>query len=297
MVGIWYGLYVFISVIGLVYIYRRDWQNSLIRIIIVVVFPLIGWLFPLFWPKRLYRHAGSEFHEYITQQHEDHKLRHVGIYSEIEAEKELNIIPIEEALLVSEHHDRRRVMIDVLKQDSAQYLEILQIAVRNEDTETSHYAVSAIMEAKRKLLIAMQDLSVQYENRKDDIHVVRTYAEVLKGYLKSGFLDERTILKYRYTYLQILEQLTRLSNSEEWAFREKMETELALGLYIVAESTSIQYMERHPDSEDGYLCLMKVHYETRSYAKLRQTLEQLKHSPIRLSNRGIMNVRFWSEVV
>lgn len=297
MIGIWYGFYLIISIMLLALIYRRAWQEAVIRIVIVCIFPVIGWFFPLFWPKRLYDSAGNDFHEYMTQQHEEHKLRHVGIYSEIEADKELNVIPIEEALLVSGHQERRRVMIDLLKQDSAQYLELLQIAVRNEDTETSHYAVSAIMEAKRKLLIAMQDLSVQYENNKDDIYVVRTYAEMLKGYLKSGFLDDRTIIKYQYTYLNILEALTKLSNADEWAFREKAETELMLDLYIVAESTGLLYLERHPESENAYLCLMKVHYETRSYTKLRQTLEQLKQSPIRLSNRALMNVRFWSEVV
>ncbi|MDQ6420727.1 hypothetical protein RB620_14950 [Paenibacillus sp. LHD-117] len=295
MMGLWFGLYVLASALLLAIRYRKSWQEGLLRLIVVVAIPIIGWLLPLFWPKRLYANAGHDFHDYMTKQHEEHKLHHVGIYSETESAKELNVIPIEEALLVSEHQDRRRVMIDLLKQDSVHYLEILQTAVRNEDTETSHYAVSAIMEVKRKLLLSIQDLSVQFENRKEDEYVVRAYAEVLKGFLRSGFLDERTVVKYQYTYIEVLNQMIKLSKQAEWAYKDKMETEINLGLFVVAESTSLHYLDQHPESEDAYLCLMKVYYLTRSSSKLNHTLEQLKQSPVRLSNHALTLVRFWSE--
>lgn len=295
MIGWLFGIYVLVSALLLAIRHRRSWSEWWLRVIIVTVFPVLGWLFPLFWPKRLYSPVEEEFHEYISNQQDEHKLRHVGIYSVMEAEKELNVIPIEDALLISEHHDRRKVMIDVLKHDSIHYLEILQTAVSNEDTETSHYAVSAIMEAKRKLQLAIQELSVQYENQKHDEFTVQTYAEVLKGFLRSGFLDERTFTRYQYTYLDVLESLTRLSDQAEWAYRDKVETELELGLYAVAETTSLRYLDSYPASEEAYLCLMKVYFATRSSTKLHQTLSQLKQSPIRLSNHALTLVRFWSE--
>ncbi|MBH5320706.1 hypothetical protein I6N90_23200 [Paenibacillus sp. GSMTC-2017] len=287
--------YMLLSAILLYLRYGHSYPQLLIRLVIVTVFPIIGWLFPIFWPKRLYVNAGEDFHDYITKQQEEHKVRHVGIYSVLEAEKELNVIPIEDALVVSEHQTRRRVMIDVLKQDSIHYLEILQTAVSNEDTETSHYAVSAIMEVKRKLLIAIQELSVQYEQHKKDEYVVHNYSLVLKGFLRSGFLDERTITKYQYTYINVLETLIELSDEAEWAYQDKVETELKLELYAVAESTSIRYLEQYPHSEEAYLCLLKVYFTTRSALRLHQTLDQLKRSPIRLSNQALTLVRFWSE--
>ncbi|GKU77076.1 hypothetical protein [Paenibacillus sp. L3-i20] len=295
MVAWLFGIYVFLSASLLALRYGRSISDWLLKLVIVTIFPIVGWLFPIFWPRKFYVHAGEEFHDYIMKQQEEHKVRHVGIYSMLEAEKELNVIPIEDALVVSEHHTRRRVMIDVLKQDSIHYLEILQTAVSNEDTETSHYAVSAIMEVKRKLLIAIQDLSVQYESQKHEPYMVQTYAEVLKGFLRSGFLDERTITKYQYTYLTVLEQFITLSDQSEWAYRDKIETELALGLYGIAEATSRSYLEQFPHSEETYLCLLKVYFETRSVSKLRHTLEQLKQSPIKLSNQALTLVRFWSE--
>lgn len=290
-----YAAYVLLSAIFLGVRYRKSVREGLLHFVIVAVFPVIGWLFPLFWPEKLYRNGGDHFHDFVLSQQEEHRLRHVGIYTVMEAEKELNVIPIEDALLVSEHQTRRRVMIDVLKQDSTHYLELLQTAVGNEDTETSHYAVSAIMEVKRKLLLSIQELSVQYEQNKEDDYLAQTYAEMLKGFLRSGFLDKRTYTKYQYTYLSVLEQLTERSDQAETAFREKIDTELELGLTTVAEHTGRRYLEKYPGSEEAYLSLIKVYYTTKSAGKLRDTLEQLKQSPIRLSNHALTLVRFWSE--
>ncbi|MCU6710805.1 hypothetical protein M6D81_19105 [Paenibacillus sp. J5C_2022] len=290
-----YACYVLLSAIILGVRHRKSPRDWLLRLIIVASFPGIGWLYPLFWPKRVIRNKGDEFTDYVAKQQEEQHLQRTGVYSEVNREKELGIIPIEDALLISEHATRRRVMIDVLKQDATHYLDILQKAVSNDDTETSHYAVSAIMEVKRKLLLALQDLSVQFENDREDRHVAKTYAEVLQGFMKSGFLDERTLFKYQYTYLSVLEQLIKLGESAEWAYEEKVETELALKLIPMAETTSLRFVEAFPYREEAYLCMMKVYYTMRSMVKLQQTLLQLKQSPIRLSNRALMLVRFWSE--
>lgn len=295
MAEILFVVYVLLSAVLLAISYRKSWKDFLLRLVLVTIFPVIGWLFPLFWPKSLLAEADEEFHDYVSRQQEEHQIRRVGIYTRIEAEKELNVIPIEDALLINEHRTRRRVMIDVLKQDANQYLEILQRAVSNEDTETSHYAVSAIMEVKRKMMLALQDLSVRYENDKADVYLVRTYAEVLKGFMSSGFLDERTLLKHRYTYLEVLGTLTELTDDSEWAYQEKVDVEIVLGMFAEAEATGKQYLEKHPLSEEAYLCLMKVYFAMKSEDKLYETLDRLKQTPLRLSNHALTLVRFWSE--
>jgi hypothetical protein len=295
MWGISYAVYVLLSAAVLGIRHRKSPRDMLFRLTIVSLLPVVGWLFPIFWPKSAIRSRDEQFDDYVKRQQEEHKVRGMGIYARTEKQKELDVIPIEDALVVSEHQTRRRVMIDVLKQDSEHYLEILQTAVGNEDTETSHYAVSAIMEVKRKLMLALQELSVQYENDKNDVYTARTYADVLKGFMRSGFLDQRTLDKYQYTYISVLGQLIAISDDDEWAYRDKAETELKLGLLADAEATGRLYEAKYPLSEDAYLCLMKVYYETKSPDKLFAALDRLKQSPVRLSNRALTLVRFWSE--
>jgi len=295
MISLLYGIYVILSGVVLSLYYRQSPKEWLLRFAVVAVFPVIGWLLPLFWPGKLYKDAGEKLEDYIAAQQKEMSVQHMGIYSKLEAEKELNVLSIEEALLVSEHNTRRKVMIDVLKQDAINYLEILQTAVSNEDTETSHYAVSAIMEVKRKLTLSLQELSVQYENNKDDEHLLSAYAEVLKGYLRSGFLDERTLRKYKFIYVGVLERYTELSENAEQAFVDKIDMELELESYAAAEQTCRLFEERYPLSESVYLCYLKIYYTIKSSEKLYHTLEELKKSPIKLSNHALMLVRFWSE--
>lgn len=289
-----YGVYVTVSILLITLLYRKSWNDWLMRVVIIAALPGAGWLLPVFWPKWLVGEKQNEFEDYLSSQ-EEFAERGISLYQRMVRQQELDIIPIEEALLVSEHSTRRKAIIDVLKQDVIKYLEILQHAVSNEDKETSYYAVSAIMEAKRKLQLALQDLSVKFEKDSTDLQVARTYAEVLQAYMRSGFLDDRSLLKYRYTYLFVLNRLLELDKESEWAYQEVVSLQMVLHLYDDVEQYAQMYLNTFPYSEDAYLCVMKVYFEMKSLNRLQETLDSLKKAPIKLSNHALTMVRFWSK--
>ncbi|GIP51420.1 tetratricopeptide repeat protein [Paenibacillus vini] len=286
-------VYILISGILLWARYRQTPRNWILRWVLVAAFPLIGWLFPVFWPKSWLRPASPEQMEELFE-HDGKGQQLSAIQMEFNSAEELNVVSIEEALLVNEHADRRRVMIQVLKQDAFKYMDILKKAISNEDTETSHYAVSAVMEIKRKLTLSMQELSVQYESNKQDPAVLQAYGEVLDQYMNSGFLDEKTLRNYRVSYIQVLDELIGIDPGMESAYQGKMESELELGLLREAERTAQLYLERFPQSEEAYLGLVKIYYHMRSYDNVQTVLELLKKSPLTLSNRALTLVRYWS---
>lgn len=280
--------------------HRRDKREWWIRFALVTSLPVIGFLMPAFWPRRWHeRNASPDFLAEldIIAQFDTQAANQSGAIKKLEAKNEMNVVPLEEALLVNDLSTRRRIMIDLLKQDSLDYLEVLRMAVSNEDTETSHYAVSAIMEAKRKLTLTLQELSVKYEENKDDPHLLRSYADVLKSYMRSGFFDERTLMKHNHTYAMVLDRLVELVPESADAYVEKIDADLDLGDYAAAERTAARFLEQFPRSEEAYLCLMKVYFTVRAVDQLKTTLEDLKKSPIRLSSRALTMVRFWSEGV
>lgn len=268
----------------------REWA---VKWIFVAALPLIGWLFPLLWPKSWLKPVDPARAAELFEL-EDIEGKRTAARMEFNTAEELNVVSVEEALLVNEHADRRRVMIHVLKQDAMKYMDILKIAVSNEDTETSHYAVSAVMEIKRKLTLSMQELSVRYESNKQDAAVLQAYGEVLNQYMASGFLDERTLNKYKFTYIQLLGELISLEPGNEPAYRGKMDAELEVGDLREAERTARMYLERFPHSEEAYLGLMKIYYHMRSYDNVQIILDLLKNSPLTLSNRALTLVRYWS---
>ncbi|CAM4060086.1 hypothetical protein L1N85_10000 [Paenibacillus alkaliterrae] len=291
--------YLLLSAILLGIRHRRDKREWLLRFVLSASLPVICFLLPLFWRKRWHERnacrASARIAELEVAISIDGSSGQIGVYKMPESAKEMNVIPLEEALLVNDLTTRRRIMIDLLKQDSLEHLEVLRLAVSNEDTETSHYAVSAIMEIKRKLTLTLQDLAVKFEENKQDAYMLASYAEVLNSYMRSGFLDERTMLKHKHTYAMVLGKLIEASPDSAEAYSGKLETELDLEEFAAAEQTAKRYLERFPRSEDAYLGLMKVYFTVRSIDQLNQTLAQMKRSSIRLSSKAITTVRFWSE--
>lgn len=295
MLWIYYGLYLIVSAAALALLNRKDRQLLMIKLLIVASIPVLGWLLPTIWIQKPRPHSEQQFADYVEQQEQEHTIRRIGVFHGVEKQRELDVVPIEDALVASQHQDRRQALIEVLKQDTINYIEVLQRAVNNEDTETSHYAVSAIMEFKRKLLIALQDLEVRYEQDQNHAETAKAYIEVLAAYVNSGFLDERTKRKYQYTYLSVLTNYLERHEKEEQLLAAKLETEIELGIYAEAEQTALQYVEYFPLSEQAYMALLKYYFIVRSRRKLGQTLNRLKNSPIRLSNAGLTAVRFWSK--
>lgn len=270
---------------------RKEW---LLKMIIVSFLPIVGWFLPVILPKGLLKNRGDQFGHYISKQDEDIPLELLAIQEKVNKEKELNIVPIEDALVVSDYATRRKMMIDVLKEDTLQYMDVIKTAVLNEDTETSHYAVSAVVEIKRKLAIRLQELSVKFEQNNRDAHLARSYAKVLKEYMRSGFLDNQTVKKYKYMYIQVLHQLILNKDNDEKVWQEKLKTEIELKEYAAAEATCLQYLEKYPHSENPYICLLKLYYTTKSTIKMQSILEELKRSTIKLSNQALTIVRYWS---
>ncbi|MFF5996193.1 hypothetical protein AAGS61_15870 [Lysinibacillus sp. KU-BSD001] len=290
----WFLLYIVVSAIIMFFFAKGDKREWLFKLTIVITLPVIGWLFPSIWPKKWIRNKGHEFQAYMTGQTDDIPLEFIQSQSKVERERELNVISIEEALIVSDYSTRRRVMIDVLKQDAMQYLDVLKIAVTNEDTETSHYAVTAVIEVKRELSILLQKLSVEFNQDPNNQHVALTYANVIKEYLRSGFLDEQSTKQYQITYTQILQQLIDNDQADEEVFAAKVEMELKLRDTHAAEKTALSFKKHYPLCEKAYLSLMATYYQMRAFEKLAQELQNLKATPITLSNQALTIVRYWS---
>ena len=125
MIGI-YGLYVVTSGLVLAIFYKPSAKEWILKMVVVSFLPVIGWFLPIMWKNKWIRNRGEVFGEYIDAQDEDIQIDHLTIHEKIEKEKELNVISINDALIISENSVRRRVIIDVLKEDALNYLEVLQ---------------------------------------------------------------------------------------------------------------------------------------------------------------------------
>lgn len=73
-------------------------------------------------------------------------------------EADAGVIPLEEALIVNDPADRRRLMLSMLTEEPDAYLAQLQAAKLNDDVEVAHYAATAVAQISKESDLKLQQL-------------------------------------------------------------------------------------------------------------------------------------------
>lgn len=73
-------------------------------------------------------------------------------------ETDAGVIPLEEALIVNDPADRRRLMLSMLTEEPDAYLAQLQAAKLNDDVEVAHYAATAVAQISKESDLKLQQL-------------------------------------------------------------------------------------------------------------------------------------------
>lgn len=274
--------------------YKRNKEEAIYRLVIVFFIPVFGFLYLVILDILVKRNPPIE-NNTVTLHDLEKDIVGTG-FMRVDFEKEVNIAPMEEALFLNSSAEKRKLIIHALREDVDKYMDFLNKALSNEDPETSHYAASAIMEKKRKLSNSLQELAVRFEVDRKDLQTTIPYADVLKTYLNSGLLDEKSYIKYKYIYANVLQNLLEVHSSEEQYFIDKINCELELGNFNKALEDCDKFIEHHPKSENTYLQKIKVYYYMLDHKNIQYVLAQFKQSDIKFSNDTLNTVRYWSEV-
>ncbi|MED4583011.1 hypothetical protein P9578_09495 [Brevibacillus choshinensis] len=273
---------------------RKNREEAVARFLIIFFLPGAGLLLLLI--TNAFKHTAEKNAHDLELESELLKLgKESRIFRKADLEKEMNIVPVEEILLVNDTSTRRKMLIDALKEQTIWQIRTLETALQNEDSETVHYAAAALTEMRRKLQLQLQDLSVKYEEDKQNLDVLKAYANVLKTYLGSTLLDERTTLKYTYTYSFVLESLLEVYQEEATYFVEKINCELASKSFDTAKAYCDWFHQAHPDNDLPYVMSLKLYYTLRRYDDFTAELKRLKSSPVRVSHNTLMIIRHWSQ--
>lgn len=209
--------------------------------------------------------------------------------------KNMEVIPIEDALVLNDEKIKKSLIINVLKSDSYKYLDFLKEAIRDEDTETSHYAATAVTEVKRKLTLAIQEFKEKYQKNKTDLTIIKAYADALKKYNDSGLLDKNAYQKNLSTYKDLLEKIIEMEAADEYLYEEIINCYIILKDFERAIEYCNQYFENFKKSEKPYLLIMKIYFINKNRTKFNKVLRKLRESNIILNRDSLNLIKFWLE--
>lgn len=124
---------------------RQKEKNTdiLMKGIMMFLCPVVGPLFFL---------AGLVFNKVFFRQNVDledviFSKERVKTHLRADEEREGNLVPIEEALAISDKDSLRTLVMNVVRGDVQNSLASISLALNSEDTETSHYAATVLRDA------------------------------------------------------------------------------------------------------------------------------------------------------
>ena len=164
-----------------------------------------------------------------------------------------NTVPIEEALVVNSAKERRTIIMDVLNDNPKEYIEFLQKAGNNEDTEVVHYAVTAMVEISKENDYKLQEFERQLSLNPDDITILNQYTNFLWNCLSQNLMQGQVEVLNRELFSSLIEKKIALVNPSIEDFKRAIENELKRKNFTQASITLREMKKLYPDSEEYYL--------------------------------------------
>jgi hypothetical protein len=284
------------SVICLIYfavnLKFKGLQDSFYKLFIIFFLPIAGLLFFIVSAilSKIPNRSDSIVDSYLKYIREK---KHIYYEEVIDFEKEMNTVPLEDSLNFSNNKSKRAYLIYILKKDFASHIKGLQKAIKSQDTETSHYAASALVEIKKQFEILLASAHENYKNNMDDIIAIQEYVNTLKKYLKSGLADKVDYYDYLEKYSAVLSKLLSRHVTNEAYFVDKINCDMELKDYKSAEDFGKRFFKYFPNSEKPYLALMKFYYLSHDLKSFANVSKVLKNKKIGLTEYGESVIKFW----
>lgn len=210
--------------------------------------------------------------------------------------KELNIIPVEDAMAASTNVEKRLLLQEQLKKDIYTNYKVVLPAAQDEDSESAHYVAAAKMEAYRYMHERVKRQVDKFAEHPEQPDTFCDMLKVLNEYIQSDLLADKEAGIYKKRYCQVLEtagsDLKGYIDAPQWACYLSYLTDN--GNYTLAEETYARLEERQKD-ENVYRKMLDMYYLQKNKEKFYQCLDELKASSVPLTAEGLKMLRYWEE--
>lgn len=210
--------------------------------------------------------------------------------------KELNVIPIKDAMAVSSNKEKRELLLEQLKKDIHTNYKVVLPAGSDSDSESAHYVAAAKMEVYRKKHGELSKAKKELEKQPESTEILRKYLKELQQYIASELLAEKEAEVYKAEYCQRMEQAENMEDNGMTA--EEYSCYLIYLVELKRYKEAERFWRKHKQDEKNeasYWKMLQMYYEMGEKQKFYQCLDSLEESPIKLSPEGLKLLRYWTE--
>lgn len=201
--------------------------------------------------------------------------------------------PLEEALIVNDPGDRRRLMLSQLTEDPDAYLAQLQAAKLNDDVEVAHYAATSVAQISKESDLKLQQLERAFKTDPSS-HNLEAYCDFLGAYLDSGLTEGRVAQIQRQQYARLLAR--RCEREDGPALRIRYATALAdAGEIDKAEDVASQLVIDASDEQDVWMLCLRLAVIRRDGQAVRRVIDAIDKQHVYLNADNRERLAFWRE--
>ena len=203
------------------------------------------------------------------------------------------VVPLEDALIVNDPGDRRRLMLSMLTEDPDAYLAQLQAAKLNDDVEVAHYAATAVAQISKESDLKLQQLERAFKTD-PSAQNLNVYCDYLGTYLASGLAEGRVAQIQRQQYARLLAR--RCEREDGLALRVRYVTALAdAGEVDEAEDVAERLVADAPDEQDVWMLCLRLAVLRRDGEMVQRVIDAVDKQHVYLSAENREKLAFWRE--
>ena len=206
---------------------------------------------------------------------------------------EKEILPLEEAMAVNDQSTRRRLVLDILRQDTASYTKLLLEATLDDDIEVSHYASTALMELQREHELAVQKADAALKEDPDNPQKQIKKMHALEDMLGSGMVDEEIRYVFLTQYIDLANMYLGSHPEDMFTMIRIVEYELELKRFDDAMALADKMVSRWPNREEVWICKLEACYKSGDMDSFRSSIARMRDDNVYLTPENRKLVEFW----
>ena len=222
--------------------------------------------------------------------------KRVDVVERPDESDEINLIPMEEAIMINDKENLRNLLLTVLRGDVKKSINAVTKALNSSDSEASHYAASAIMDIMNEFQKTLQKFYAQMDAEPDDTEVMVLYINYLSEMLGAGFLSEPEEKTYIYSLQKVCE---RLFHADQTQLKPMHYTALISLLTKINDLQSSElwiqrFTTNYPDHIEMYRCALHHYFSIKDKIHFFEYMDRLKHSNIPIDYDMLELIRTFS---
>ena len=222
--------------------------------------------------------------------------KRVDVVERPDESDEINLIPMEEAIMINDKENLRNLLLTVLRGDVKKSINAVTKALNSSDSEASHYAASAIMDIMNEFQKTLQKFYAQMDADPNDTEVMVLYINYLSEMLGAGFLSELEEKTYIYSLQKVCE---RLFHADPTQLNPMHYTALISLLTKINDLQSSElwiqrFTTNYPDHIEMYRCALHHYFSIKDKIHFFEYMNRPKHSNIPIDNDMLELIRTFS---